>query len=137
MGLVFIDTNIFMYAVGGKHPHKEPSEKIIQKIVAGELEGVINTEVLQEVLYRYAAIDKPKIGFQLFDTMIGTFPIIWSIEREDMIHARRIQERQGVKTRDAIHAATMKRNEVTMIYSFDTDFDRISELKRLSQYPDR
>lgn len=132
MPLVFIDTNIFMYAIGEQHPHKEPSKEIVRKIVAGQVEGVINTEVLQEILYRYSAIGKPNIGFQLFDTLIDTFSIIWSIEREDAIEARQIQEKHGIKPRDAIHAATMKRNEIATLYSYDQDFDQIPEIKRIT-----
>ncbi len=128
----FIDTNIFMYAIGGDHPHKNPSQKIVEQVVDGELEGVINTEVLQEILYRYGAIGKPKIGFKLFDTLVNTFSTIWPIEREDLIQARKLQETQGIKIRDAIHAATMNQHHVTTIYSFDTDFDRIPFLKRIT-----
>lgn len=130
MQQAFIDTNIFMYAIGGHHPHKAPSEHVIQQIVAGELEAVINTEVLQEILYRYSAIGKPQIGFQLFDTLIETFAIIWSVEKEDVVQARTLQAKYGIKTRDAVHTATMQRNAVTTLYSYDTDFDTIPGIQR-------
>lgn len=128
---VFIDTNIFMYAIGAEHPFKRPSEKVIRKALDGEIEAVINTEVLQEVLYRYSAIGKPKIGYDLFDTIVGTFATIWPVAREDLVDARRLQEKCSIKTRDAIHAATMKRNGVNGLFSFDSDFDRIPAIRRM------
>ncbi|MDO8519986.1 MAG: type II toxin-antitoxin system VapC family toxin [Deltaproteobacteria bacterium] len=131
MALSFIDTNIFMYSVGQAHPFKEPSEAVIRGILNGEIEGVINAEVLQEVLYRYSSIGKSKIGYNLFDTMVNTFSQIWVIEKEDAVEARKMMEKLGIKTRDAIHAATMKRNGVTSIYSFDSDFDDIAWIKRI------
>src|SRR3989338_2471964 len=131
MTLFFVDTNIFMYAIGEDHSHKEPSQEIVRKILKGELDCAINTEVLQEVLYRYTAIGKPKIGFQLFDTLIITFQRIWPVEKEDLLEARKIQERHQIKTRDALHAATMKRNDVASLYSYDTDFDRIPGIRRV------
>ena len=131
MSLIYLDTHIFMYAIGAEHPFKDPSERLMRKVLDNEIKAIINTEVLQEVLYRYSAIGKPKIGFQLFDTLLGTFPIVWPVVREDLIEARRLQEKYAVKTRDAIHAATMKRNGVHELYSFDTDFDRIPGIRRM------
>jgi predicted nucleic acid-binding protein len=40
-------------------------------------------------------------------------------------------ERYGLKPRDAIHAATAMENRITVIVSYDKDFDRIRELKRV------
>src|SRR3990167_5245542 len=118
MTVHFIDTNIFMYAVGAEHPFKAPSQKIVQMISEEKIQGVINAEVLQEVLYRYTAIGKPKIGFELFETLIKTFPVIWSVSKEDVIEAKKFQEKFKIRTRDAIHAATMRRNGVSAIYSY-------------------
>lgn len=134
MPLAFIDTNIFMYAIGGDHANKEPSQNIVDQLVENRIEGAINVEVLQEVLYRYSAIGRPKVGYELFDTLVHTFSIIWPIEKGDLTEARRLQERHGVKTRDAIHAATMKRNGVNTLYSFDRDFDRVPGLQRIQKF---
>ncbi|MBI2345306.1 MAG: type II toxin-antitoxin system VapC family toxin [Deltaproteobacteria bacterium] len=131
MAITFIDTNIFMYAIGASHPHKAPSTHLVQKILAQQVEAAINTEVLQEVLYRYTAIGKPGIGYQLFDTLIATFGEIWPVDKEDAIAARKLQERYAIKPRDAIHAATMRHNGVTTLYSYDTDFDKIPGFKRI------
>ncbi len=131
MSLSFIDTNIFMYAIGVSHSCKEPCERLVQRILEGEVEGIINTEVLQEILYRYSSIGKHKIGYQLFDTLIDTFPMIWPVEKEDVVIARQLQQKSDIKTRDAIHVATMKRNDVNILYSYDKDFDRIAGIKRL------
>lgn len=129
--IFFIDTNIFMYAIGTSHPFKEKAQALIRLIGEGTIKGAINTEVLQEVLYRYSSIGKSKIGYQLFEMLTETFHHVWPVFKEDLIEARTMQEKYSVKTRDAIHAATMFRNGVNRLYSFDTDFDRIPRLKRL------
>lgn len=131
MRATFIDTNIFMYAIGVDHPCKKPSIKVVQSVLSGELQAAINTEVLQEILYRYTAIGKSRIGYELFDTVVSTFSEIWSVTREDVLLARKIQEKRRIKTRDAIHAATMQNHHVTQVISFDQDFDRIPGITRI------
>ena len=54
---VFIDSNISMYAAGREHPNKEPSIKILELVSSGKVIGVSSTEVLQEILYSYQAVN--------------------------------------------------------------------------------
>lgn len=128
--LEFVDTNVFMYAIGAVHPAKDPCQRLVESITNAERKAIINVEVLQEVLYRYTAIGKAKIGFDLFDTLIQTFAVIWPITREDLIEAKSLQRKYSLKTRDAIHVATMRRHGVTLIWSYDSDFDRVSGIER-------
>lgn len=130
MSLYFIDTNIFMYAIGGPHSFREPSQKLIRMIQDDKVKAVINAEVLQEILYRYHSINKSQVGHELFDMLLRTFPIIWPISKEDLVEAKKIQEKYGIKTRDALHAGTMKRNGVKAIVSYDSDFDSLFFIKR-------
>jgi predicted nucleic acid-binding protein len=57
MSRVFIDTNVDtnvpMYAAGKSHHLKEPCQRVILAIAKGELNAVTDTEVFQEILYRY------------------------------------------------------------------------------------
>ena len=50
---IFVDVNIFIYAAGRPHAFKEPSTKLIHRIGEGREDVTIDTEVLQELLYRY------------------------------------------------------------------------------------
>jgi predicted nucleic acid-binding protein len=61
----FIDTNIFLYSVGRDHPPKFPSILTIQKIRDGSILAVINTEIVQEILYRFQSIKKLPVGIRL------------------------------------------------------------------------
>jgi len=49
----FLDSNIFMYAAGKDHVYKNPCLTILNGIEAHKLSAVINSEILQELLYRY------------------------------------------------------------------------------------
>ena len=58
----FLDANIFMYAAGAEHPYKAPCVEILARLEVGELQAVINTEILQEMLYRYSRLKLPRKG---------------------------------------------------------------------------
>ena len=58
----FIDANLIMYSIGSPHPLREPCKKFLEKIKSREILGVTNTEVLQEILYRYFSIGRRALG---------------------------------------------------------------------------
>ncbi len=47
----FIDTNVFLYAAGSAHPHRERCAKVLRRVADGKLDATINSEVIQETLY--------------------------------------------------------------------------------------
>ena len=56
--MIFIDSNVPMYLVGSPHPHKTDAQLILERLVAAKERLVCDAEVLQEILHRYAAIDR-------------------------------------------------------------------------------
>lgn len=51
MSRLFIDANVFLYAIGGESPHREDCRAVLSAVADGHLEAVTNTEVLQEILH--------------------------------------------------------------------------------------
>jgi predicted nucleic acid-binding protein len=80
MDKYFLETNIFMYAAGKSHEFKEPCVSIISKVHTGKLTASIDTEVFQEVLYRYHHINLSDKGVDLawsmMDIGLDVLPII-------------------------------------------------------------
>jgi hypothetical protein len=136
---VFIDTSIFMYARGKDHPLKAPCSNIILNIgkegALGSYGGpVINTEVLQEILYRYVMIEKADIGLSICRDIEALEVDILPVTREDMNRAFELFERYKAKSlppRDLIHASVMINNGLSHIISADKHFDSIKEIKRV------
>lgn len=131
MNPVFVDTNIFMYACGGKHPHKEPSIKFLLKIAENKVLGAINSEVLQEILYRYWKINDKEAGLQVLEKVVVITPIVLPVAKKDVLFARDLLKKySSIEPRDAIHAATCFNHGITTICSYDKHFDSIKEIKR-------
>lgn len=130
--MLFVDTNIFMYAVGKDHPHKEPSLQFFRAVAEGDHEMAINAEVLQEILYRFWAIKKKNEGFELFDYAVKLADWIFPVDHEDAAKARELMGTLGnLPPRDALHAATMIRNKIATVVSYDQHLDLIRQIKRI------
>jgi len=136
---IFVDTSVFMYARGKDHPLKAPCSNIILAIAKeGALgnygEPVISTEVLQEILYRYAMIEKSATGLSICRDIEALEVDVLPVTRDDMHRAFELFERytaKGLPPRDLIHAAVMIGHGVSHIVSADKHFDAIKEIRRV------
>lgn len=129
--MIFVDSNIFMYAVGSQHPHKAPCIAFFESIARGETEIATSAEVLQEILYRFWAIKKMAHGLDLFDYARQLSNSILPVGDDELLYARKLlaQHRQ-LPPRDAVHAATMHHHRIVTIASYDRHFDHIPTIQR-------
>ena len=129
---VFIDSNIPMYVAGKDHPHREAATRFLGRVRTGEVEGCSSTEVLQEILYRYSAIQRLDLAGQVYDLFVEICPVIFEIALADTDRARDLLvDIGGLSARDALHAAVMHNHEVETIATFDAGFDAVPGLRRL------
>jgi predicted nucleic acid-binding protein len=130
---VFIDSNIPMYVAGRDHPNRDPARRFLDRVRTGEVEGCTSTEVLQEILYRYAALRRLDLAGEVYDLFVQLCPVVFAVTLADTDRARAMLSRSSpVGVRDAIHAAVMLNNEITSIATFDSAFDRVSGVSRVS-----
>lgn len=128
----FIDANIPMYIAGRPHRYKAPSTSFMLKVARGDIEGLTDSEVLQEILYRYFYINKLDVGLKVFDNFVKSIPLVLAVTKDDALRARELLEKyREIRPRDAIHAAVMLNNGVGTIVSYDRHFDLIKEIKRI------
>lgn len=131
--MVFIDTNVFMYAAGKSSRQKEASVRYLAKIVsAGSATlAFTSSEVLQEILHRYRSLERGADADLLISYIMQLGISILPVTKEDIFYAQQILRGNNVPTRDGIHAAVALRNNLSRIISFDKDFDRIPDIKRI------
>lgn len=130
--MIFIDTNVLMYAAGGEHPLKRPCRIVVDAIGARSLEATTSAEVVQEIVHRYLAIGRAAGGLALAEDAMDLFapvlPITHALMRRVPDLARRYPD---LSARDVIHVATCIHEGITEIISTDRGFDRVSELRRI------
>lgn len=123
-----------MYLVGASHPHKADAQRLLESAIASNERLVSSAEVLQEILHRYVAIRRGDAIQPAFDALLGVADEIFPIEREDVERAKKtLDGLPRISARDALHVATMKRREVSRIMSFDTAFDGVPGIERISR----
>ena len=128
--LYFLDTNVLMYAVGTEHPLKKPSLEILRKVKDGEITAVTDTEVFQEIAYRYWAQKKWSLATEVLKKYQYLFSEIFSVERQHLeIYYELLSEYPVLSPRDAIHIAVMKSHHLKNICTMDKAFKKIPFLK--------
>ncbi|NNF26163.1 MAG: type II toxin-antitoxin system VapC family toxin [Gemmatimonadetes bacterium] len=129
---VFVDSNIPMYVAGTDHPNRSPARRFLERAQAGEFELCTSTEVLQEILYRYAGLQRLDLAQKVYDYFVALVPEIFDITLADTDVAKEILlATQGLSARDAVHAAVMRNQGMDTIASFDRGFDRLGWIRRL------
>lgn len=132
MKRVFVDSNVPMYVAGRDHPNREPARRLLARARAGELEACTSTEVLQEILYRYVGLKRPDLAREVYELFALLCPTVFPVTLADTDRAKEIVcGTTAVSVRDALHAAVMLNNEVSVIATFDTSFDGLPGIERL------
>jgi hypothetical protein len=72
--VILVDSNIFMYAAGREHPHRDASVGFLANVADGAVNAAIDAEVLQEILHRYTSIKRWVDGQVVYDSARILFP---------------------------------------------------------------
>jgi uncharacterized protein len=131
--MIFVDSNIPMYLVGAPHPHKVDAQRLLEQLIAASERLVSDAEVLQEILHRYVAIGRRDAIQPAFDALLGVVDEVFPIDVDDANAAKQVVlGANQLSARDAIHVAVMRRWGVDRILTFDTGFDGVPGVTRLS-----
>lgn len=118
--MIFVDTNVLMYAVGGEHPLRSRARDFFLESARKRLPLVTSAEVLQELLHAYLPVDRTDTldaALRLAEGRIGT---VWDVEEDDVRLARMlVDEYPALGARDLLHVATCRRRDVDRVETFD------------------
>ncbi|MBS7648768.1 MAG: type II toxin-antitoxin system VapC family toxin [Candidatus Bathyarchaeia archaeon] len=139
----FLDANIFIYAfykpkrefTQKEQWMKEQAKRIINDISLGK-EEVLTTiihlsEVVNILKHGMRAEELARFTISLF--MLNNIRIR-GVTKEEYFAAAELAEELKLDPNDALAVDVMRANNIKEIYSFDTDFDKISGISRLPKY---
>jgi predicted nucleic acid-binding protein len=129
-----LDVNIPMYAAGTDHPYKEACAWVMTQVAERRLDVVIDTEVIQEILYRFGGLKLWETATTLATSLLDLVPVVYPVSLGDARLAVRLFRHyapQGVQARDLVHVAVMRNHGLTRIISTDQHFDQISGIVRV------
>jgi uncharacterized protein len=118
--MIFVDTNIFVYAVGGPHQRRAEAQEFLLDAQEKDLQLVTSAEVLQELVHVYLPVDRWETLDAALELAQGVCQRIYPIETDDVLLARNLGKKfSALTSRDLLHLATSLRRECRAIKTFD------------------
>lgn len=131
MTRVYVDTNIFLYAIGTEHRYRDACRALVQALGTRSIRGETSVETLQEIVHHRrrrgdtAATERGRQAVALCHT-VHTLDTAVALAALDLI-----DRHPALPTRDAVHAATALTNGILTVLSADQDFDGVAGLTRI------
>ena len=117
-GLTFVDTNVFVYAVGREHPLRDPASEALRERLRDGVPMATSAEVLQELLHLYLPVGRTD-ALDAALRLARDLTTIWSVEPSDVIAARDMAITEpGLDARDLLHLAMCRRHVVDELLTF-------------------
>ena len=117
--VTFVDTNVFVYAVGRAHPLREIARSQLRTRLDQGVPLATSAEVLQELLHIYLPVGRQ----QTLDAALRLatdLTTVWPIDASDILAARdSAVSEPGLGARDLLHLAVCRRYGVGELLSFD------------------
>lgn len=117
--MIFVDTNVAMYAVGRPHPHREEVRQRLRALPPGRL--ATSAEVLQELLHAYLPVGRLD-DLDAALRLLGDLAVVWPVTADDVGTARLLADRHpGLGARDLLHLAVCASRDVDELWTYDRD----------------
>jgi hypothetical protein len=117
--VLFIDTNVFVFAVGREHPLRDEARSLLRDSVSRGVPLATSAEVLQELLHVYVPVGR-LATLDAALRLATDLATIWPVDGSDVVAARDLlSSRPGLSARDLLHLAVCRRHGASGILSFD------------------
>ena len=118
--MIFVDTNVFMYAVGRPHPLSSRARDFFSESVQNSQPLCTSAEVLQELMHAYLPVRRTEALADAFALIRRAGVEVWPLEEGDVTLARELSEQHPkLGARDLCHLASCWRRGVREIMTFD------------------
>ena len=126
------DTSVFVYALGGEHPYRDPCRAIMSEGVRGRLAAEASIELIHEFAYVRSRRGMTRRAAAADALDIADTSRLLAVETSDIARALDLWcEHERLDMRDAIFAAQALNRGIDAILSPDRGFDGIPGLERI------
>lgn len=128
-GFVYMDTNALIYAVERIEPHVTRLTPLWQALADGRQQVVTSELTLLEVLVRPLRLGEEALAALYREVLFGTAGLTsLPITRSCLERAATLRAAYGLRTPDAIHAATALEMGALLFVTNDRGFRRVPDL---------
>ncbi len=128
-GKIYLDANCFIYSVERIDPYRAILDTLWQAVSVGQIKAVTSELTLLEVLIKPLQAGDVTTA-TIFRTVLRHTPDVQMLPITQVVleEAARLRATLGLKTPDALHAATALLNDCTLFVTNDNAFRRVSGL---------
>jgi len=131
----YIDSNVFIYPViydENVVVEARRAKEFLLKISSGEIEAYTSCFTWDEMVWVVRKLFGADLSLKLGRKFLS-YPNLrlLVVKRATLFKAQEIAEKYRLKPRDAIHAAAAIENKISIIVSYDKDFDIIDGIRRI------
>lgn len=120
MSVTFVDTNVFVYAVGREHPLQAEARSFFERAAGQGTPLVTSAEVLQELLHVYLPVGRTATLDRALDLLRRAIGEVWELQPDDAYLARSLADRHPhLGARDLMHLASCRRRRVRTVKTFE------------------
>ena len=118
--MIFVDTNVFVYAVGREHPRRDTAQAFFVEALRDQVPLYTSAEVLQELLHVYLPVRRHRELDEATALAHRAMTEVWPLEPPDVELARQLERlHPTLAARDLCHLASCRRRGVSRIETFD------------------
>ena len=128
----FVDTAVFVYAVGADHPYREPCRRLVGALATGDFDGEASVEVVAEFLHQRTRRTGDRTQAARAAQDVAALCVLHDVTVADLQTAVALFSTHGrLHSRDALHAGVALNRGIGTIITPDTAFDDVPGLTRL------
>ena len=128
--MIFVDSNIFIYAVGRPHPLKEGAQNFFIESSQKGMRLVTSAEVLKELLHAYLSVARLSTLDAAMTLAVKGVDQIFPIDSAVVLHAHNlVNQYPGLAARDLVHLAVCHQHQIKELKTFDRNLHSAFEKK--------
>jgi predicted nucleic acid-binding protein len=128
--MIFVDTNVLLYALGVEHPAREPARRILAAVGEGQAHATTTADVIQEFAHVYSRRRPHADAARHALSYVALFAPLAVVGQAEVERALGLFERhEGLGAADAVLAATAQASEVQALVSADRAFAAVDDLR--------
>ena len=118
--MIFVDTNVAMYAVGRPHPLQRQAHDFFSECRRNGTPLFTSAEVLQELAHAYLRVNRRDVFEEAVALLVRFDVTLWPLEAADVTRAAQLHEQHPhLSARDLCHLASCRRRGISRIMTFD------------------
>ncbi len=118
--MIFVDTNVFIYAVGSEHPLRDRARLFFADAGARATRLCTSAEVLQEMVHIYLLEGRVQALDRALSLVERFAVTVWPLEAADVALARSLHgQHPSLTARDLCHLTSCRRRGVSEMMTFD------------------